>query len=497
MRTILVIDDDAAFLVETQKMSADAGYRVLQSSDGLRAVRLLDEMHGEIDLAIVDLALPGLNGFELIGALSRRPNPVKIIATSGVYKDEQLRTAAAVGAHAVIRKPVSAKRLPKQDWLRTIEQTHRPTVNRYHSSALFGASFGESMNSKNTLIAEVLDDPKTLDEWLRLRLAATSRRAGLIQDLDLRRESAEFLKALQMGVRGDADDFEAPSWNTARELLADLSRSRARQGFTPSETATFVLSLKQPLFQGIQEHKESPAVLMSKFWRVNSLLDRMALLTTEVYTEGSRGGGRPAAAGNARAVHAGRQALGWHLAVPLIGTLDSERTQIVMESLLQQIVETGAAIAIIDITGVPTVDTLVAQHLLKTVAAARLMGADCIISGIRPQIAQTIVHLGVDLGNVITKATLADAFAVALQRLGLTVEAHSTAHASQGETSWNAIPILKHGRLPAGHHPGGHARPPGHDPAGRPDRARSRRPAPVACSSTSRRWKSWIPSSAA
>jgi rsbT co-antagonist protein RsbR len=107
--------------------------------------------------------------------------------------------------------------------------------------------------------------------------------------------------------------------------------------------------------------------------------------------------------------------------LPLIGTLDSARTQIVMESLLQKIVDTGASIAIIDITGVPTVDTLVAQHLLKTVAAARLMGAECIISGIRPQIAQTIVHLGVELQGVITKASLSDAFAVALDRAGLTI----------------------------------------------------------------------------
>ena len=115
------------------------------------------------------------------------------------------------------------------------------------------------------------------------------------------------------------------------------------------------------------------------------------------------------------------------LALPVIGTLDSSRTQVVMENLLQRIVETGALIAIIDITGVPTVDTLTAQHLLKTVAAARLMGADCIISGIRPQIAQTIVHLGVDLGTVVTKATLADAFTIALRRLGLTVVKAGTA----------------------------------------------------------------------
>jgi rsbT co-antagonist protein RsbR len=117
------------------------------------------------------------------------------------------------------------------------------------------------------------------------------------------------------------------------------------------------------------------------------------------------------------------------LALPLIGTLDSARTQVVMESLLERIVETGASIAIIDITGVPTVDTLVAQHLLKTVAAARLMGADCIISGIRPQIAQTIVHLGVELGQVSTKASLADAFALALRRQNMAVRKEAPAPA--------------------------------------------------------------------
>ena len=180
------------------------------------------------------------------------------------------------------------------------------------------------------------------------------------------------------------------------------------------------------------------------------------------------------------------------LALPLIGTLDSARTQVVMENLLQRIVETGAAIAIIDITGVPTVDTLTAQHLLKTVAAARLMGADCIISGIRPQIAQTIVHLGVDLGTVITKATLADAFAIALRRLGLGVvkvnaprkrrpEGEATAIPTNGSrTERGAHPDPEDGRVPARHHPGRHARPAGDDAAGRPDRAHRRRPAPRA-----------------
>ena len=204
-------------------------------------------------------------------------------------------------------------------------------------------------------------------------------------------------------------------------MVDEISSSRARRGFSPSETATFVLSLKQPLFRALQKATGNEASGM-ELWKITVLLDRLGLLSTEMYHK-------------SREEVIGRQQREllelstpvvklWDgiLALPLIGTLDSERTQIVMESLLQSIVDTGAAIAIIDITGVPTVDTLVAQHLLKTVAAARLMGAECIISGIQPQIAATIVHLGVDLNTVATKATLADAFALALRRTGQTVQ---------------------------------------------------------------------------
>jgi rsbT co-antagonist protein RsbR len=205
-------------------------------------------------------------------------------------------------------------------------------------------------------------------------------------------------------------------------VLEDISRSRAEQGFSPSETATFVFSLKEPLQDLMQRDFGNDAnTLASAMRSANQLLDRLGLYTTEVYQRGRE-----------QVIVRQQQELMelstpvvtlWHgvLALPVIGTLDSARTQVVMESLLQRIVDTGTSIAIIDITGVPTVDTLTAQHLLKTVAAARLMGADCIISGIRPQIAQTIVHLGVELGSVVTKATLADAFAVALQRVGLAV----------------------------------------------------------------------------
>jgi rsbT co-antagonist protein RsbR len=207
-----------------------------------------------------------------------------------------------------------------------------------------------------------------------------------------------------------------------RELLSDLSRTRARQGFSPIETATFVFSLKQSLFERLRAAigKDADA-LADEVWRTTTLLDKLGLYTTEAYQKSRE---ELIARQQQEVMELSTPVVElWKgvLALPLIGTLDSARTQVVMESLLTRIVETGAAIAILDITGVPTVDTLVAQHLLKTVAAARLMGAECIISGIRPQIAQTIVHLGVDLQSVITKATLADAFAIALERVGLTV----------------------------------------------------------------------------
>jgi rsbT co-antagonist protein RsbR len=207
-----------------------------------------------------------------------------------------------------------------------------------------------------------------------------------------------------------------------KETLAEVSRMRALQGFSSSETATFVFSLKQPLFDLAQQKAGHDGKrLAESLWDLTMLLDKLGLYTTEVYQESREA-----------VIHRQQQELMelstpvvelWDevVALPLIGTLDSNRTQVVMESLLQRVVETGARIAIIDITGVPTVDTLVAQHLMKTVAATRLMGADCIISGIRPQIAQTIVHLGVNLNDIITKATLADAFLVALHRVGATV----------------------------------------------------------------------------
>jgi rsbT co-antagonist protein RsbR len=279
--------------------------------------------------------------------------------------------------------------------------------------------------SGNT-IAEIVSkhERDLLAEWVKQQLAAVTLRRDLIKDEDLREQSRRFLElfAAALTKTPSGTEVQGPAWAEVREVLMELSQHRARVGFSPTETATFVFSLKQPLFEVLRHDlAKTPEAFANELWRATALLDNLGLYTTECY---QRGREQLIARQQEEMLELSTPVVElWDgiLALPLIGTLDSARTQIVMESLLQKIVDTGAGIAIIDITGVPTVDTLVAQHLLKTVAAARLMGAECIISGIRPQIAQTIVHLGVDLADVITKATLADAFTIALTRAGLAV----------------------------------------------------------------------------
>jgi rsbT co-antagonist protein RsbR len=268
-------------------------------------------------------------------------------------------------------------------------------------------------------------EQELLTLWIDAQLGATTLRSDLLKESELRAQSREFISLLgQALARGDNVDIYSADWEKVRDFLSETSRTRAFQGFTPTETAVFVLSLKEALFNVMQREAGTNAKeLLTQVWQATRLLDALSLYTTEMYQKGRND---VIARQQQELLELSTPVVQlWRdiLALPLIGTLDSSRTQIVMESLLVKIVETGAAIAIIDITGVPTVDTLVAQHLLKTVAAARLMGADCIISGIRPQIAQTIVHLGVDLSAVTTKSTLADAFLVALKRIGTTVEA--------------------------------------------------------------------------
>jgi rsbT co-antagonist protein RsbR len=283
-------------------------------------------------------------------------------------------------------------------------------------------------------------ESELLASWISEQLASSALRKDLMKESELRDQSRNFLSLMRAAAQSNNfTDTSRPEWGAVRDLLADVSKSRATQGFTPSETAAFVFSLRNPLLNLIQrEGGLETGGIAGELSSATTLLDKLGLFTFEEYQKTREG-----------IINRQQQEMmelstpvvrlfDGIVAVPLIGTLDSARTQVVMENLLQRIVETGAEIAIIDITGVPTVDTLVAQHLLKTVAAARLMGADCIISGIRPQIAQTIIHLGVDLQNVTTKATMADALVLALKTMGMVItrgQKHGRELTSRRETA--------------------------------------------------------------
>jgi rsbT co-antagonist protein RsbR len=269
-------------------------------------------------------------------------------------------------------------------------------------------------------IPEILrtQEAKLLDDWTQEQSSNKSS-ANRLSEGDLRSQSRQFLQLLQEAVvKGDTINIHGEAFRDLRRFLEEVSASRAMLGFSPSETAMFVFSFKQPLFAQLRAMVLDPSEQIDEIWAATTLLDKLGLLTTEMYQKSRE----------SVIMRQQQEMLElstpvvklWDgvLALPIIGTLDSSRTQSIMENLLEKIVATGSELAIIDITGVPTVDTLTAQHLLKTVTAARLMGAECIISGIRPQIAQTIVHLGVELGDIATKANLADAFRVAMQRTG-------------------------------------------------------------------------------
>jgi rsbT co-antagonist protein RsbR len=254
-------------------------------------------------------------------------------------------------------------------------------------------------------------------------MSDSAQRADLISKAEMQEQCGAILESIVEGLKTSGSaNVSGEGWDGARELLREVSASRARQGFSPVDVATFVLSLKQALFSVIRTvQSKNQDELFETVWAATELVDRLALITTEAFMTTRQ-----------ELITRQQQELLelstpvvklWDgiLALPIIGTLDSSRTQVVMENLLEMVVSTNSKFAIIDITGVPTVDTLVAQHLLKTITAARLMGAECIISGVRPQIAQTIVHLGINLEDVLTKAKLSDAFALALQRSGRTV----------------------------------------------------------------------------
>ena len=264
-------------------------------------------------------------------------------------------------------------------------------------------------------------EAEVVKEWLQRLREDVGFAGDRMREGELGSQCTRFLRELRQGLEAGATTLDSAPFAALRVLLTELSASRATQGFSPRETAVFVFALKQPLFDMLRRHGQVDAAAAQEAnWSIGLLLDSLGLFTMETYQRTRES-----------LIVRQQQEIAelstpviklWDgiLALPLIGALDSQRTQVVMESLLDAIVQYGAATAIIDITGVPTVDTLTAQHLLKTVSAARLMGADCIISGIRPQIAQTMVHLGVEL-TVVSKATLADAFALALSRTGRTV----------------------------------------------------------------------------
>lgn len=278
-----------------------------------------------------------------------------------------------------------------------------------------------SANQKGQDLASLVarNEKEILSEWI-MQMAGATRRIDLIKEGEIKVQCSEFLRLMNIALANGGLNFQSSEWDKIREMLGNISRSRAQQGFSPSETATFVFSVKRPLFNQLQRsYKDDAQALAAETWSTTELLDAMGLFTLEVYLKSREDVIKRQQEELLELSTPVVKLWDGVLVLPIIGTLDSARTQVVMESLLQAIVQSDSRVAIIDITGVPTVDTVVAQHLLKTVTAARLMGADCIISGVRPQIAQTIVHLGINLLDITTKSTLAAAFKVALDRIGM------------------------------------------------------------------------------
>lgn len=254
---------------------------------------------------------------------------------------------------------------------------------------------------------------KLLTIWSQI-LQESGAGDGAMEEEESKEFASLFLSALAKSE--NAQEFEK-----VQDLIVGISSSRGKRGFSPRENAQYLISFKQAASQILSELLKDPAQLYDANLKLNEILDNMMIMTFEAFMKG-------------REDIISRQVdeiseistpviTVWEgiVALPIIGTLDSSRTQIVMENLLQQIVDTGSSIAILDISGVPAVDSLVAQHLIKTVSATRLMGAECIISGIRPEIAQTVVHLGIDLTGIITKASLASALRTAFDMLQLNV----------------------------------------------------------------------------
>jgi rsbT co-antagonist protein RsbR len=265
----------------------------------------------------------------------------------------------------------------------------------------------------STDIARLLQRKKKqiLEDWMNIQLNDAGLREDLMSNEELREQSEELLDSLLKVVTDkNLSDVQSADFEPVQEILGGISISRARQGFSPRETGIYIFSLKDALLKSLRvEMKDDPIGLVEGVLRVSQLMDSLGIVTFETFIKGRE---EVILRQTDEITEISTPVIRvWDgiLALPIIGTLDSARTQVVMENLLQEIVESGSTIAILDISGVPAVDSLVAQHLIKTVSATRLMGAECIISGIRPEIAQTIVHLGIDLSNIVTKATMASA----------------------------------------------------------------------------------------
>ncbi|RYY48402.1 MAG: STAS domain-containing protein [Chitinophagaceae bacterium] len=262
-----------------------------------------------------------------------------------------------------------------------------------------------------------------LELWMGQQLKDASLRDDLTTNEDLRSESEELLHAFLDSIRKDNySDIDAPEFDKTLEVLSGISNNRARQGYSPRETGTFVFSLKEAISKVLEKEIADPVTLYKENSKVNKLVDSLAVYTFESFIRGREDVILRQTNEMAEISTPVIQVWDGILALPIIGTLDSSRTQVVMENLLMRIVETESSIAILDISGVPAVDSLVAQHLMKTVSATRLMGAECIISGIRPEIAQTVVHLGIDLSQINTKASLAHALRFAFKMLKVEVK---------------------------------------------------------------------------
>jgi rsbT co-antagonist protein RsbR len=278
-------------------------------------------------------------------------------------------------------------------------------------------------------LAKVLQGKRKqiLEDWMTRQLSNESLREDLMSNEELREQSVELLDALLKSLNsGNINNPDSPDFEEVIELLSGISITRARQGFTPRETGTYIFSLKDALEAIIQkEMGQDLQLLYQSSIAINKLMDHFGIITFETFIKGRE---EVILRQTDEITEISTPVIRvWDgiLALPIIGTLDSSRTQVVMENLLQEIVESGSTIAILDISGVMAVDSLVAQHLIKTVAATRLMGAECIISGIRPEIAQTVVHLGIDLSNIVTKATMASALAYSFALLQLDVKKQS------------------------------------------------------------------------